>query len=197
MTASRCCSRATSFRRSRNSAIAWRSSTPAASSTRVRSAICAARAAPATGCAPTDDARALEVARRQPGIEHAPAGRARHRLPGRGAARRRALARARAQAGVGHPLADAGACDARGPVLPPHRDAERRTAEPPASTRAARRRSWSAAMNAAAAAPGARRARRSSRRRPSTLDRLPLGAAQAACPRSAPTWALPWRRSCR
>ena len=66
-----------------------------ASSTRARSPTCAARAAPATGCArPTTRARSSSRAR-QPGIEHAARRRARPRLPGRGARRRRALARAR------------------------------------------------------------------------------------------------------
>ena len=57
-----------------------------ASSTRARSPTCAARAAPATGCARTDDARALEMAaragRRRARLDR----RARPELPGRGAA---------------------------------------------------------------------------------------------------------------
>ena len=130
--------------------------------------------------------RALEIARSQPGIEHAARRRARHRLPGRRAAMSAQLSLALAQAGIGHPLADTGPCDARGPVLPPHRDAGRRTGRPAPHGRARRATAKelvgaavSARRRLAPALPAAPR-----HSPPATVDahRLPLGAAQAGRP---------------
>ena len=72
----------------------------------------------------TDDARALELARAQPGIEHVDQRRARPRFQ----AHERDVGAAVAGAGAGrnrHPRAHAGAGHARGPVLPADRGQRR------------------------------------------------------------------------
>ena len=76
----------------------------------------------------TDDGRALEVARGTAGRGARGQRRARPGLPGIGVRRRRAVARARPR-GDRHPRADAGAGDARGPLLQAHRAARRSGAD--------------------------------------------------------------------
>ena len=73
----------------------------------------------------TDDGRALELARAQPGIEHAVDRRARDQLPGAGARRGCAVAGA-GERGHRHPRAHPRAGDARGSVLPLDREQRRR-----------------------------------------------------------------------
>ena len=97
----------------------------AASSTRARCRTCAARAAPATGCAPPTTSGRWRCCAPSRASASAAAGAGGTRVPGPGARRRRALARARAGRHR-DPRADAPAGDARGPLLPPHRGRSRR-----------------------------------------------------------------------
>ena len=122
------------------------------------------------GCAPPTTPARWSCAHAQPGIEHAASGEHGLRLPGRGAARWAAVARAGA-GGRRHPRAHAGDGDAGGPVL--------RLTEGEAHAGRPRRR-WRGG-----GAPRRRRAHAALGRRAApraTLDAhdLALGAAQAA-----------------
>ena len=146
----------------------------ARSSTRARSPSSSARPAAATGCArPTTRAR-VEVCAAQPGIERrAPRRPTAVRFARRRGGRRRAVDRAgRGRASAIRELAPADG-DARGALLPADRGRRRE--------------------RAAARARAGRGARHDARR----ADRLPLGAAQAARRRSAPTSASAPRSPCR
>ena len=135
----------------------------------------------------SDDARALELARAQAGIEHVSAGE--HGL-GLQAEERDVgeLSLALGQAGVAILALTPELADARGPVLQAHRGRRRRRARRRAPVHGQRLGAGAAgASRAARRQPPPRRARRT-RRRPSDADRLPLGAAQAASRRSARTW---------
>ena len=93
----------------------------AASSTRARSPTCAARAGPATGCAPPTTPARSRCCAPSP-ASSTPADRASTASPSRRRSRDvGTLSIALGAAGVGDPRADPGTGDARGPLLPAHR----------------------------------------------------------------------------